>query len=631
MTRRDEIPNIIHNRIYLVECTMSSFSEVLKSEPIGALSKEPSQALDLVKIYLDEVLALYKNSGTNVKAELDEIVTDGLDANQVWWQAKMVVDNVGSDLLEKIQNLKEIANEDYDSNSSAEANPLESKSLESAFSENDDEESEHISSAEEEHMDAGIKLNKLATYDANPRSDEAEDDNIGSEQLGDKSGSREQSTKMVSLENFDDNTQPGEDGSSHSEKEGLNDGFFDLDEFNRQTMEIEAGKHGDDDDEEDIDYFADVPSDDEEDALYYEDFFDQPKSQTSAFKSREKDSAKTHLTEEDYDAALDSAKLDLFADEDNEQGQDDENEDAANKLSTFERQQLEIKKQIDQLEAEAIADKKWALKGEVQSKDRPQDALLEEEIEFDRTSKPVPVITKEVSESLEEMIRRRIQDANFDDLQRRVVTDINLKKYKPDFQLSDQKSSKSLAELYEDDYKGVSQDTAVSEELEKEHNEISEMFSNLFYKLDALSSAHFIPKPPKKSLEVRVNTPALSMEDAQPLTLSTEQSLAPQEVYAVRKGGTASEIRLKNGMAAARDELTREDKQRLRRAMKRKRAKDGTAGQGNERKKTKKDAAVSALSNAKNITVINKRGEKHDVRGNVKDLKVNENINRIKL
>ncbi|AQZ09613.1 MPP10 (YJR002W) [Zygosaccharomyces parabailii] len=609
---------------------MSSFSEVLKSEPIGALSKEPSQALGLVKIYLDEVLALYKKTGNNVKTELDEIVTDGLDANQVWWQAKMVVDNVGSDLLEKIQNLKEIASEDYDSNSSAEENPLENKSLEPASSENDDEESEKITSAEEGDMDAGIQLDKLATDDADPRSDEG--DNIRSEQLDDRSGSsQEQSIKMLLPEHFGDNTQPGEDGSSHSEREGLNDGFFDLDEFNRQTMEIEAGKHGNDDNEEDIDYFADVPSEDDEDALYYEDFFDKPKSQTLAIKSSEKQSAKTELTEEDYDAALDSAKLDLFADEDNEQEQDDENENAANKLSTFKKQQLEIKKQIDQLEAEAIADKKWALKGEVQSKDRPQDALLEEEIEFDRTSKPVPVITKEVSESLEEMIRRRIQDANFDDLQRRVVTDTNLKKYKPDFQLSDQKSSKSLAELYEDDYKGVSQDTAVSEELEKEHNGISEMFSNLFYKLDALSSAHFIPKHAKKSLEVRVNTPAVSMEEAQPLTLSTEQSLAPQEVYAVRKGGTASEIRLKNGMAAARDELTREDKQRLRRAMKRKRAKDGTAGQGNERKKTKKDAAVSALSNAKNITVINKRGEKHDIRGNVKDPKVNENINRIKL
>ncbi|AQZ13010.1 MPP10 (YJR002W) [Zygosaccharomyces parabailii] len=611
---------------------MSGFSEVLKSEPISAFSKEPSQALDLVKIYLDEVLALYKKSGTNVRTELDEIVTDGLDANQVWWQAKMVVDNVGSDLLKKIQNLKEITNEDYDSNSSAEENPLESNSLESASSENDDEEPEHISSAEQGHMDAGSKLDKLATYDADSRSDEAQGDNIGSEQLDDKSGSsQEKSTQMVLPEKFDDNTQPGEDGSSHFEKEGLNDGFFDLDEFNRQTMEIEAGKHANEDNEEDIDYFADVPSDDDEDALYYEDFFDQPKSQTSAIKSGEKLHDKTELTEKDYDAALDSAKLDLFADEDNEQEQDDENENAANKLSTFERQQLEIKKQIDQLEAEAIADKKWALTGEVQSKDRPQDALLEEEIEFDRTSKPVPVITKEVSESLEEMIRRRIQDANFDDLQRRVVTDTNLKKYKPDFRLSDQKSSKSLAELYEDDYKGVSQDTAVSEELEKEHNEISEMFSNLFYKLDTLSSAHFIPKPPKKSLEVRVNAPAVSMEEAQPLTLSTEQSLAPQEVYTVRKGGTASEIRLKNGMAAARDELTREDKQRLRRAMKRKRASGGTAGQGNERKKTKKDAAVSALSNAKNITVINRRGEKHDVRGNVKDTKVNESINRIKL
>lgn len=614
---------------------MSNFSEVLKSEPIGAFREKPSQALSLVKDYLDEVLALYKKSGSDAKTELDEIVTDGLDANQVWWQAKMVVENVGSDILKKIQDLKESANEDYDDSDSSTEKYLENDSVQSLSSDEEDENIEENGSRDDT-QNANTKSEELETYD-NTSNTATDEENNEIEQLDEKDELDEkedhrknsQFLENPPKEDAEDEKSSGEGIYYTSEEKGLNDGFFDLDEFNRQTLEVERDAGNEQDDEE-VDFFAELPSEDDEEVLYYQDFFDQPKSKKPTIQeSKGQDNpTKSTLTEDDYDAALDSAKLDLFADD--ESPRDEENEEG-DKLTTFEKQQLDIRKQIDQLEQEAVADKKWALKGEVQSKDRPQDALLEEEIEFDRTSKPVPVITKEVSESLEEMIRRRIQESNFDDLQRRVVTDKNLKSYKPDFQLNDQKSSKSLAEVYEDDYKGVSQNSTITEELQKEHDEISEMFNNLFYKLDALSSAHFIPKPAQKSLEVRVNAPAVTLEEAQPLTLSTEQSLAPQEVYKIGKEGNTHEINLKNGMAAARDELTREDKQRLRRAMKRKRAKSGTSVQGQERKKTKKDAAVSTLSKAANITVINKQGEKHDVRGKDKRSKANENIEKIRL
>lgn len=614
---------------------MSNFSEVLKSEPIGTFREKPSQALSLVKDYLDEVLALYKKSGSDAKTELDEIVTDGLDANQVWWQAKMVVENVGSDILKKIQDLKESANEDYDDSDSSTEKYLENDSVQSLSSDEEDENIEENGSRDDT-QNANTKSEELETYD-NTSNTATDEENNEIEQLDEKDELDEkedhrknsQFLENPPKEDAEDEKSSGEGIYYTSEEKGLNDGFFDLDEFNRQTLEVERDAGNEQDDEE-VDFFAELPSEDDEEVLYYQDFFDQPKSKKPTIQeSKGQDNpTKSTLTEDDYDAALDSAKLDLFADD--ESPRDEENEEG-DKLTTFEKQQLDIRKQIDQLEQEAVADKKWALKGEVQSKDRPQDALLEEEIEFDRTSKPVPVITKEVSESLEEMIRRRIQESNFDDLQRRVVTDKNLKSYKPDFQLNDQKSSKSLAEVYEDDYKGVSQNSTITEELQKEHDEISEMFNNLFYKLDALSSAHFIPKPAQKSLEVRVNAPAVTLEEAQPLTLSTEQSLAPQEVYKIGKEGNTHEINLKNGMAAARDELTREDKQRLRRAMKRKRAKSGTSVQGQERKKTKKDAAVSTLSKAANITVINKQGEKHDVRGKDKRSKANENIEKIRL
>lgn len=622
---------------------MSSFSEAIKSEPIGILSKEPSQALPLVKSYLDEVLAFYKKSESDAKPELDEIVTDGLDANQVWWQAKMVVDNVGGDLLEKIYDFKNQAKEDYTEEaeeeeeeggdgSSLEGNSLDESSQESdssgdASEQNSENEED---SEEEEGGDKGStgKIEKLERYDNDNKSSRHPDDDKENPK---DSGSYEES------ENESEPPSEGSDGADYSkpEKKGLNDGFFDLDEFNRQTLEAEKG-NGNDQDDEEVDYFGDLPSEDDEEATYYDDFFDKPKLEKQTTKGSGTEKSKKDLnpepdfTEEDYNAAVDSAKLDLFADDEEESKEKNENEDSEKKLSTFEKQQLDIQRQIEQLEEEAIAEKKWALKGEVQSKDRPQDALLEEDVEFDRTSKPVPVITTEVTESLEDMIRRRIKEKSFDDLPRRVVTDTSLKSYKPEFQLSDQKSAKSLAEIYEDDYRGISQESAVNEELQKEHDDISAMFNNLFYKLDALSSAHFIPKPAKKSMEVRVEAPAISMEDTQPLAMSTEQSLAPQEIYKVGKGENPNEIKLKNNMPVAKEELARDDKQRLRRAMKRKRAKSHGAGdQGT--KKSKKDATISTLSNAKNVTVINKKGEKRDVRGNTKGGKGDENINKIKL
>lgn len=149
----------------------------------------------------------------------------------------------------------------------------------------------------------------------------------------------------------------------------------------------------------------------------------------------------------------------------------------------------------------------------------------------------------------------------------------------------------------------------------KAHSEISELYSNLVYKLDVLSSVHFIPKPTSSSLEIRVETPTISMEDAQPLHMSNASTLAPQEIYNVGKAEKDGEIRLKNGVAMSKDELTREDKNRLRRALKRKRSKGISS---NLNKKSKKNEVVDTLSRAKNITIINQKGEKKDVSGKTK-------------
>ncbi|PTN39759.1 rRNA-processing protein MPP10 [Saccharomyces cerevisiae] len=593
---------------------MSELFGVLKSNAGRIILKDPSATSKDVKAYIDSVINTCKNGSITKKAELDEITVDGLDANQVWWQVKLVLDSIDGDLIQGIQELKDVVTPSHNlsdgstlNSSSGEESELEE--AESVFKEKQML-SADVSEIEEQSNDSLSENDEEPSMDDEKTSAEAAREEFAEE-------------KRISSGQDERHSSP--------DPYGINDKFFDLEKFNRDTLAAEdSNEASEGSEDEDIDYFQDMPSDDEEEeAIYYEDFFDKPTKEPVKKHSDVKDSKEDEeLDEKEHDSAMDKVKLDLFADEEDEPNAEGVGEASDKNLSSFEKQQIEIRKQIEQLENEAVAEKKWSLKGEVKAKDRPEDALLTEELEFDRTAKPVPVITSEVTESLEDMIRRRIQDINFDDLQRRTLLDITRKSQRPQFELSDVKSSKSLAEIYEDDYTRAEDESALSEELQKAHSEISELYANLVYKLDVLSSAHFVPRPASTSLEIRVETPTISMEDAQPLYMSNASSLAPQEIYNVGKAEKDGEIRLKNGVAMSKEELTREDKNRLRRALKRKRSK---ANLPNVNKRSKRNDVVDTLSKAKNITVINQKGEKKDVSGKTKKSRSGPDSTNIKL
>lgn len=75
--------------------------------------------------------------------------------------------------------------------------------------------------------------------------------------------------------------------------------------------------------------------------------------------------------------------------EDNEEETNELIENNNEHLSTLEMRSERINKRIAKLEEEAISDNKpWALKGEVAAKDRPQNSLLEEAVEFDVCTRP---------------------------------------------------------------------------------------------------------------------------------------------------------------------------------------------------------------------------------------------------
>lgn len=84
----------------------------------------------------------------------------------------------------------------------------------------------------------------------------------------------------------------------------------------------------------------------------------------------------------------------------------------AQQLSRQERRLLALSSQIAALEAENVGNKNWATKGEAKAKDRPTNSLLDEDLEYERTGKVVPVITEETTKTIEDLIKKRILDVS---------------------------------------------------------------------------------------------------------------------------------------------------------------------------------------------------------------------------
>jgi U3 small nucleolar RNA-associated protein MPP10 len=150
------------------------------------------------------------------------------------------------------------------------------------------------------------------------------------------------------------------------------------------------------------------------------------------------------------------------------------------------------------LEAENIAKKDWTLMGEASSRMRPQNSLLEKDLEFERVMKAVPVITEETVVGLEDRIKARILEGRFDDVVRKRPVDDKPFLSSRVFELQDTKSKQSLAQIYEDEYTAAQTGGLVGEDrdgkLQAEHKEITKIWETISSKLDALSNAHFTPK-----------------------------------------------------------------------------------------------------------------------------------------
>ncbi|GAB0137923.1 hypothetical protein EsDP_00006174 [Epichloe bromicola] len=682
-------------------------------EPTAAI---PSASLNIVKDTLEAFAARVgdlqqqrlkesrkrKRSGEKGPAEGDvlklrKVYVDGFETGQVWQQAKKIIGGVlgfADGLVDELEEQGDVV-EDAGSENVA---PRNLSFGDDGFEVDSDEDDVNGEIEQEDDED-----------------EDQEDDE--DEEYGDFEEDFDEDEELQDgVDQFDKDENENEEEEEEADEfvedpNGLNDGFFSIDDFNKQTQWFEdqdargnattdqasddedidwgadplaapkstksttksSGKESagddasldeEDEDEDDGPTFGDMALDAPEGAsddevmdmengigddegndfnaneVYYKDFFAPPPRKNKTGKPSKKKTVKFQTerpNEEDTERAMADVKRDLFEDESDNEDSDDALSDVSagdpkSRRSAHERRQAKLAEEIRQLEAASVAKREWTLSGEAAAADRPMNSLLEQDLDFEHVGKPVPVITPEISESIEDLVKRRILSQEFDEvLRRRPDTDgLPGNTRRGLVEVDDSKSSKGLAEVYEEEHiKNANPDTYISksdEKLQKEEKEIETMWKDVSARLDALSSWQYKPKPAAPTLSVVSDIATISMEDAQPTTAQAvaggSSRMAPQEVYkagADKDTIAKGEVVTKAGIPLSREEISREDKTRRRRRHKERIRKAGgvDAHKGKTlgtRAKMQRDTMADLKKGG--VKVINRKGEITDVDGN---------------
>lgn len=627
--------------------------------------------------------------------KIRKLHVDGFETAQVWQQARRIIQSTlgtADDVLQELEESGEIFREGEVPFLNGDVASDDSGSEASPFEEEDGESLE--GSGEEAWEDA-----ESQHEDEERLSGEEDEDDL--EDLGDQDDF-EDGEWANDDETEDDFNQPTE--IYVEDPNGLNDGFFSIDDFNKQSQYFEeqdakadphtdqasddeevnwhtdpfsqpqgtsknkkakgkeedeaSGPDNDDEDEEDAgptfgDMALDAPEGESDDEavgtladglegdmgmdltandIFYKDFFaPPPKKAKKGDKPRKAQlPERAEPSERDMERAMENVRRDLFDDLSENSDSEDALSDVSagdpkSRRSAHERRQAKLAEEIRRMESELVAKRAWTLSGEASATNRPMNSLLEEDLDFEHAGKPIPVVTEETSEEIEDLVKRRIIAGEFDEVvKRRANADIPADVRRGLVELDDTKAKQSLAELYEEEHvKNTNPDAYVSakdEKMRKEEKQIESMWKEVSAKLDALSSWHYKPKPAAPSLTVVADVATVTMEDAQPTTAQGVSGgasmIAPQEVYNPGKDtAEQGELVAKSGLPMARQEMTREDKARRRRREKVRIKKAGGETTKLSKKAQEKKEAMADLRKG-GVKVINRKGEVLDMDGN---------------
>ncbi|KAL4789019.1 U3 small nucleolar ribonucleoprotein complex, subunit Mpp10 [Aspergillus venezuelensis] len=640
-----------------------------------------SGVLDTAKIFVDSLAGSVHDSQTirqrnNRKRKrsggdldvanilrLRELYVAGFTSDQIWEQALRIFDATDEELQRDYSFWARTTQAGHESPFSAQ--DIHDSAREDAEPQDDDSiyESSSVlsgSGSDDEQDDRTSEAEGEDTFSGNENSDEG---NESEEHSGD--------------ERIDE-----KHGTYVEDRFGLNDGFFSIDDFNAQTELLERqdaqGTMDDDSDEEDIDWDEDPlgpggvgasrkkadqagdgmdESDDEDDGptfdnlvsadesdidedsthaaalgasgfidtsdIMYADFFAPPPRKASTKRSRllPKTQPQTKITDNDIDRAMADVHRDLFDDEISASGSEPDVDDPRAHKSTHEKQRARIADEIRRLEAANVAKREWMVAGEARAVERPVNSLIEEDLDFERIGKPVPVVTTELSESIEELVKRRIISKEFDEvIRRRPGPSERQGTQKARVELEDGKPQQGLAELYEKDHLRATDPNYVdpkNQKLLKEHNEITNFWREISSQLDTLSNWHYKPKVPQASISVITDVATITMEDAQPTAAGAihgSVTLAPQEIYAPGESRATGEVVMRNGVPITKEEMTREEKAKLRRRQKKLAQSSADASGQGQSAATEKQQIVSDLKKG-GVKLIGKGGDMTDING----------------
>ncbi|XP_020212244.1 U3 small nucleolar ribonucleoprotein protein MPP10 [Cajanus cajan] len=424
------------------------------------------------------------------KSPLDQLLVDGFDAEQIWQQIDLQSQPLLSTLRRRLKQLVE--------------NPEEISQLKVPSEGGNKKEEENRDEWEEESDGFDEEL------------DEDDDD----EEENEDEGKEVEGEAMEEDEESEEENEESEEGNE--EGGGIEDKFLKIDELAKYLEKEEENMENDEADEEDEDEDDDEESDEDGDFGFgdedeeadgmenarYEDFFGGKKERSSKRKAQV-------LQESEYSDDEDDMEFE---------------KQKKGTASAHEKELEKIQSKIEQMEKANIEPKTWTMQGEVTAAKRPKNSALEVDLDFEHNVRPAPVITEEVTASIEDMIKKRIIEGHFNDVQR--LPKLPSKAPWEVQELDDNKSKQGLADIYEQEYVQKTDPTSAPLSFKDEQkNEASMLFKRLCLKLDALSHFNFAPKPVIEDMSIQSNVPALAMEEIAPVAVSDAAMLAPEEVF----------------------------------------------------------------------------------------------------
>nr|SVE70542.1 EOG090X09DZ [Daphnia similis]SVE71167.1 EOG090X09DZ [Daphnia similis]SVE72425.1 EOG090X09DZ [Daphnia similis] len=542
----------------LVDRVLNEFT-ALTTKPESFLSVQTAANTKFKAITKDLYDSVNRNFALQgLTRSLPELYIDGFDEEQIWQQLELHNEPCFNILVKNVAKL------------------LSGKDKKLTFYKvevqaDDAEEEENVKENEQDKDSVASDLSFELPADSD-NDESGHDDDSDLDETGDL---KFDEYKMLDEEREERPKKNKEQSMGKIRQTEVDDEFFKVGEMEKFLEKEEAEKPSvDDDDAESIDYFEDVLSDDDEnDAAIrakYKDFFrgsipagDRKSTSNHDGEDLEENNEDDEEIEEQDDDAEPRekrVKFDLNGSESEESGSDTSirNLTKSDVKSNYEQRQERLKAKIQELEDEAVAPKPWQLMGETKAELRPDNALLEEDLFFDHTTRQAPVITEETTRTLEEIIRQRIKDQAFDDVERKIKPVYDPTEYKKKLVLDQEKSKYSLAEIYEQEFlkqqeiqkleaKSSSLADAANDEPSDDQNRaaLRKRMANVFAKLDALCNFSYTPRAAQPDIKIVSNMPSIVMEEIAPVTVSDANLLAPQEVQdptrGVLKGKTEKE------------------------------------------------------------------------------------------